>query len=72
MPDEIGIYAILRITAVAAIPRARDPLGRDHGERIFLNILSHFPEVTRDHMEWISCDPCLHFQPRESISSLRD
>ncbi|MFY9749538.1 MAG: hypothetical protein WAK75_09145 [Methanoregula sp.] len=57
MPDEIGIYAILRITPVAAIPRAIDPLGRDPGIRTFLNILSHFPEVTRDFMERISCDP---------------
>ncbi len=31
MPDEIGIYAPLRITAVAAIPRAIDPLRRDPG-----------------------------------------
>jgi hypothetical protein len=57
MPDEIGIYASLRITAVAAIPGAIDPLGRDPGIRTFLNVLSPFPEGTRDFMERISCDP---------------
>jgi len=57
MPDEIGIYAPLRITAVAAIPRAIDPLGRDPGVRIFLNVLSYFPKVNRDFMERISFDP---------------
>jgi hypothetical protein len=57
MPDEIGIYASLKITAVAAIPRAIDSLRRDPRERIFLNVFSHFAKITLNVIQRLSCDP---------------